>query len=308
MKILHISDTIGHHSELQNMPKADVLVHTGNFTKSGKQKEVFDFLEWLYAQPYKYKIFIAGCNDSWLYDNDPAICERNCHCLRYSAVEIEGVRFHGIPAFPLDSNLYDKVIDKIPQITDVLVTHSQPQIKRLVRGCPRLGDAVEKIRPRLHLFGSVCDDWGVYEYYEHTTLVNSAILDSNDDGHASLMRPHLIDINGFSLDNDQTINKIIQCGRRGQGRWIELLQEIALWQLRHPNMPKIINRTDRELLELLPFGLYKSGCIRVNDKGWLTPYDLQSALNNPTVRDYLQERANKGEKASIKVLAKYNNR
>lgn len=122
-----------------------------------------------------------------------------------------------------------------------------------------------------------------------------------------LQPPHLLDLDEFSLDDDRTMERIIRWGKKGMGAWVELLEKIALWQLRHPDMPKVINRTDRELLELLPFGLYKNGCIRVNDKGWLTPYDLQSAIENPTVRDYLQERANNGDKASTKVLSKLTN-
>ena len=46
MNILHISDTHSLHSQLQDLPKADVLVHSGDFTFAGTENEVMDFLGW----------------------------------------------------------------------------------------------------------------------------------------------------------------------------------------------------------------------------------------------------------------------
>ena len=46
MKILHISDTHGFHHRLKDLPEADVLVHSGDFTMTGSEKEALDFLEW----------------------------------------------------------------------------------------------------------------------------------------------------------------------------------------------------------------------------------------------------------------------
>lgn len=56
MKILHISDTHNKHRELGVMSKADVLVHSGDFTLGGSDMEALDFLEWFCDQPYKHKI------------------------------------------------------------------------------------------------------------------------------------------------------------------------------------------------------------------------------------------------------------
>ena len=118
MNILHISDTFGRHAELKNLPAADVLVHTGNFTAHGKRDEVYDFIAWLQQQNYKHKIFIAGDRDRWLYCNEPEILAENCHYLRYSAVIINGVRFYGAPMFAEDiaNGFFRKALDKIPRI------------------------------------------------------------------------------------------------------------------------------------------------------------------------------------------------
>ena len=57
MKILHISDTHNHHCQLQDLPAADVIVHSGDFTMAGTEAEVIDFMEWFCALPYKHKVF-----------------------------------------------------------------------------------------------------------------------------------------------------------------------------------------------------------------------------------------------------------
>lgn len=66
MKILHISDTHNHHRQLQDLPAADVIVHSGDFTMVGTEAEVIDFMEWFCALPYKHKVFIAGNHDDCL--------------------------------------------------------------------------------------------------------------------------------------------------------------------------------------------------------------------------------------------------
>ena len=312
MKILHISDTFGRHSELKNLPAADVLVHTGNFTAHGKRAEVYDFIAWLQQQPYKHKIFIAGDRDRWLYGNDPEILAENCHYLRYSAVIIGGVRFYGAPMFAEDTanGLFRKALDKIPSIpkVDVLLSHQQPAgipdgPRRYCNESSDLKRTDERVKPFLHLFGHSCEDWGVYEYSRPTQLVNSAM--SNGDARP-LLPPHLLDLYELSLEEDRTMERIIQWGKKSMNVWVEFLEKIALWQLRHPETPKIINRTDRELLSLLPFGVNKNGTIRVDREGWLTPDNLIPAVGNPFVREYLQKRAEQGDKRCRRILDRYN--
>ena len=44
MRLLHISDTHGRHKELQRLPDAYILVHSGDFTLDGKEQEAIDFI------------------------------------------------------------------------------------------------------------------------------------------------------------------------------------------------------------------------------------------------------------------------
>ena len=63
MKILHLSDTHGHHRELEALPLADVVVHSGDITYHGTYDEVIDFVDWFSRLPFEYKVFIAGNHD-----------------------------------------------------------------------------------------------------------------------------------------------------------------------------------------------------------------------------------------------------
>lgn len=45
MRLLHISDTLNRHRQLNNLPAADVIVHSGDISYAGIGKEVVDFVE-----------------------------------------------------------------------------------------------------------------------------------------------------------------------------------------------------------------------------------------------------------------------
>ena len=128
MKILHLSDTHGQHNRLPELPWADVIIHSGDFSFGGSKREIIDFLNWFCYLPYKYKIFIAGNHDDFLWDSEIDFLPENCYGLRYSCVTIEGVKFHGIPMFVQDcvSGLINTGIEKIRPDTDVLITHCPP--------------------------------------------------------------------------------------------------------------------------------------------------------------------------------------
>ena len=63
MKILFLSDTHSQHRKLKNLPEADMVIHAGDVSKTGRDHEVEDFMRWFSALDYKYKVFIAGNHD-----------------------------------------------------------------------------------------------------------------------------------------------------------------------------------------------------------------------------------------------------
>lgn len=81
LRILHISDTHGVHHRLRDLPEADVLVHSGDFTMNGSEAEALDFLEWLCDLPYRHKVFVAGNHDACLYGATLDGLDDNVHYL-----------------------------------------------------------------------------------------------------------------------------------------------------------------------------------------------------------------------------------
>ncbi len=55
MRILHLSDTHGQHHQLGEMPRADVIAHSGDISFAGSEDEAFDFIQWFSSLHYTYK-------------------------------------------------------------------------------------------------------------------------------------------------------------------------------------------------------------------------------------------------------------
>ncbi len=102
MKILHLSDTHSAHHRLKNLPDADIVVHSGDFCMVGEEREAMDFLYWFCDLPYRHKIFICGNHDSCLYDANIDGLDGNVHYLCNSGIEIDGLKFYGVPMFTED--------------------------------------------------------------------------------------------------------------------------------------------------------------------------------------------------------------
>lgn len=126
MKILHLSDTHNCHHRLRELPEADVAVHSGDFCMVGTEEEAIDFMNWFCDLPYKHKIFICGNHDDCLYGANINGLDDNVHYLCNSNIEIEGVKFYGVPMFMGDciTECQSRNYANIPNDTDVLITHS----------------------------------------------------------------------------------------------------------------------------------------------------------------------------------------
>jgi len=51
------------HFKKEQIPEADVMIHAGDFSDVGKEKDIISFNQWLESLPYKHKIVIAGNHD-----------------------------------------------------------------------------------------------------------------------------------------------------------------------------------------------------------------------------------------------------
>lgn len=197
MKILHLSDTHGCHHRLTNLLEADVVVHSGDFTMSGSEQEAIDFLNWFCDLPYAHKIFICGNHDDCLYGASIEGLDANVHYLCNSGVEIEGVKFYGVPMFMGDciTDRQSKNIARIPLETDVLITHGPAYgildfDEGINYGDKLLLSKVMEVKPMLHLFGHIHARQGVKT--EHgITFSNGAIINVD---YAILRQPNIIDL------------------------------------------------------------------------------------------------------------------
>jgi hypothetical protein len=161
-----------------------MIIHSGDFSMAGTGKEVTDFIDWFGALNYRYKIFVAGNHDECLYGKKQEIIQRllpaGCYYLCHSGIEIEGLKFWGVPFFFLDNvnGRFSDIMAQIPDDTDILISHRPPygilDTSGNIYGCPDLLPAVMRILPRYHLFGHVHGACGV-KRYGTTTFVNAAL-------------------------------------------------------------------------------------------------------------------------------------
>ena len=188
MQILHLSDTHNQHRQLDNLPSADVIIHSGDISFAGTGEEVVDFIEWFGSLNYQYKIFIAGNHDYVLegkaHERIQVFLPENCFYLSNSGITINGINLWGIPFFfsPDETNSDTKSIELIPDDVDVLITHQPPygildQSNDTRFGCSDLLQAVRRISPAYHLFGHIHDAYGI-EKHKQTTFANAAVVDA----------------------------------------------------------------------------------------------------------------------------------
>ncbi len=197
MKILHLSDTHGMHNRLHTLPEADVLIHSGDFTMTGSEAEALDFLNWLCDQPYRHKIFICGNHDECLYGANISGLDTNVHYLCNSGIEIDGVKFYGVPMFLSDcvTDRQTKNYAGIPLDTNVLITHSPAYgildfDDGINYGSEELLARLQELHLRAHLFGHIHARHGVTEQ-NGIIYSNGAIMNSD---YTTLNAPFVVKI------------------------------------------------------------------------------------------------------------------
>lgn len=203
LTLVLLSDTHELHREV-DVPHGDILLHAGDFTLFSKSlAAVEDFNAWLGELPHRHKIVVPG-NHEYFLEADPSR-----RSLLSSAVvlidertEIEGLRIWGSPATPLYGGAFgmssardrERRYAGIPEGTDVLITHGPPYGildsapgTHVHSGGPELREAVERIRPRLHVFGHIHGAYG-FESTENTVFANVALSGKFCD----LVKPPLV--------------------------------------------------------------------------------------------------------------------
>lgn len=192
VQIVCVSDTHGRQGMLR-VPDGDILLIAGDLTVFGKNSEYRRFNDWLEELPHKHKIVIAGNHDKALYYKPKESAQRclsNATYLLDSEVTVEGIRIYGAPWTPTFGGWYfmldrgpaiKRKWDLIPEGIDILVTHGPPvgyldwgHYSGMHMGCEELRAAVERVKPKIHVFGHNHGDYGEARN-EHTLFVNASV-------------------------------------------------------------------------------------------------------------------------------------
>lgn len=179
MRIVAVADTHSFEEDVV-VPDGDVFIHAGDLMRLGGLEELVPVARWLHQLPHAQKIVVAG-NHDWCFAESRERAVRllgpDVHYLQDSGVVLDGIRFWGSPwqpefhswAFnvPRGERLRE-IWSRIPDETDVLVTHGPPyglgdRVHRRRVGCRELLAARARVRPTLHLFGHIHEDGGVFE-------------------------------------------------------------------------------------------------------------------------------------------------
>ena len=184
-----VADTHRQHRALR-IPPCDILIHCGDFCSFEQDDETTldDVDAWFAEVPAKHVVCVGGNHDFMLQSREFRFAHATF--LEDCSAEIEGLSIYGSPWCPeLSAFAYhatdDQLMEKwrqIPSGVDILVTHTPPYgyldvpssgVTHL--GCPHLQDELQRIQPRLHVFGHVHASHGMHTVGA-TQFVNAAVV------------------------------------------------------------------------------------------------------------------------------------
>ena len=183
MKLVIISDTHRKH-DLVHLPEGDVLIHCGDVSGMGTEREIREFASWFDRQEFDHKLVIAGNHDQLMSSQ----WFRSATYLQDESITIDGIKIWGSPWTPtffdwwwmLDAG--PEIAKKwalIPQDTDVLITHGPPRgildktLEGDYVGCEELLRAVKRVNPKIHCFGHIHEGYGMMDRY-NTCFINAS--------------------------------------------------------------------------------------------------------------------------------------
>lgn len=180
------------------------------------------FKEWLYNQPIEYAIFVPG-NHDWIWEYSkhevPAWFPRNSvdreiranakiECIEDYLTFYKGLKIYGTPvqlpfcnwAFNREEGQIQRYWDAIPEGLDILLLHSPPygildrtnypDLESECIGSKSLKKRIEKVRPKLVVFGHNHGEHGVVEK-DGIKYVNASLV---DDSYRMTRKPILIEM------------------------------------------------------------------------------------------------------------------
>ena len=197
----------GQHTKL-TIPLADVLVHTGDYSRRGDESDAISFLKWFESQPHAIRIFCCGNHERFAETRPKAFAELvaqhapSCHYLHDRSIELGGLKWYGANWTPEFCNWHFMARrgleirehwDLIPEDTQVLITHG-PSYGRLDlvpaeyvengrdrhQGCEELSEAIKRLKDlKAHLHSHLHSQGCQTEVIDGVTYVNAAVVDED---------------------------------------------------------------------------------------------------------------------------------
>lgn len=201
---MHIVAIADQHGYLPEIPACDLLLIAGDICPIADHSisAQYDFLagpfrEWLDRVPARHVIATWGNHDFIGQESPDLVPKLRWQMLLDRATTVDGWRVYGTPwqpefcdwAFNLTEAQLARKWELIDPRTEILVCHGPPRgfgdnVPRIGRadepvGSPSLLARIEKIRPRLVVFGHIHNGRGSWELPGDppVTLANVAVLD-----------------------------------------------------------------------------------------------------------------------------------
>lgn len=205
-RIWHFSDPHTFH-EMMQVPDADIAICSGDVSnprdRYENKRQVLKFLDWYGQQLFGYKIFVAGNHDTSIESGlvrEEDFLERDIIYLQDEEVTINGLKIYGSPwtpsfgigwSFNCRRDKIHKHWDKIPEDTDIVVTHGPPKgildlsysTEGLLEFCGDLSlkKRMKLIQPKLVCFGHIhnCDNitnQGTTKLSDHDTIYSNGSI------------------------------------------------------------------------------------------------------------------------------------
>lgn len=234
MRLICISDTHSLHRDMtEPLPKGDVLIHAGDISNKGGERDVTDFIHWFQGiKGFDSKIFISGNHDfcfekvnlphyksdyDWLHNlmapenlsQDDVVYLEDNEFIITSPEFTRPIKFYGTPWQPwfydwafnlprMGKELKEKW-NLIPSDVDVLITHTPPNgIKDYVinwRGNEHVG--CEVLRARLEDISPVVNVFGhIHEAYGVSYVNKTTFVNASicTSRYEPINKPIIIDL------------------------------------------------------------------------------------------------------------------
>jgi hypothetical protein len=185
IKITHISDTHGSHSEL-NFTGGDILIHSGDIFDIKDELTEDEIISWFKSLPYTYKILVPGNHDQ---KTQNIKSDDNFFILNNEIIKILNLKIYGLSVSLTETKsrktyhtFTETQIEEmlINEPIDIFVTHGPPKgildIKHNQSiGSIKLKEYVEIKKPKYHLFGHAHHLKGIYSN-GGTVFINNSIV------------------------------------------------------------------------------------------------------------------------------------